>query len=152
MLLARSKEAGIDAKWEDFEDLENGQVDEKLEKIAACQNTKDMKPKEKVAPQKSELNGARFGMAYKIVREYWPDQDIKRQRADFIKAVVNEYKLTIEAEEAVKASSSSCSTCDNGNRLIPSAPGCVICGRSIPLIKEEESNTVPDFGDHSEAY
>lgn len=137
MLSARSKEAGMEYNFDDFKDLENGEVDDKIkeiEKFARDGETVGSKVKGSVAQQVAndqaerekgsskvpaerpkELNGFRFGMAYKIVRENWTGKEIEHQKDLFIKQIVNEYELTMEAEEAVTASSSPCKDCDREN-------------------------------------
>lgn len=109
MLLARSKEAGMPAKWEDFEELDNGDVDVQLEAIKAYAAKHKGEQKKEAAPETTEINGARFGMVYKIVNDRVSLEWRKDNLELFLARIVEEYCLATKAEEAVKASSSSSS-------------------------------------------
>ena len=107
MLAARAKQVGMEWDFDSCKDLDNGDIDKKLEEIASYNPPKEKPLREKEVRKVEEINGARFGMVYKIVTErvgvYWKQQD----KEAFIKRVVDEYNLATEAEAAVAASSSS---------------------------------------------
>lgn len=105
MLAARARDAGMDVEFESFKDLDNGEVDEKIKEIESFAGAKEVAQKGVTAPEVSEVNGARFGMVYKIVRDYWMDQEIERDPKRFEDAVVAEYERATKTAAAVAASS-----------------------------------------------
>jgi len=105
MLAARAAEAGMELDFESTKELTNGDVDAKIKEIEEFAAKPKEASAEKAAAPKTELNGFRFGMAYKIVREKYSGYEIKTITERFIRDVVDEYNLTMKAEEAVLASS-----------------------------------------------
>ena len=103
MLLAKSRAAGKTAKWDDFKDMENGEIDVLVKEldVLAKKNPEPTKPENVDAV--AELNGPRFGMVYKLVVETtgWAWKQDHPDR--FIKRVVAEYELATKAERAVIA-------------------------------------------------
>ncbi|GAH66627.1 unnamed protein product, partial [marine sediment metagenome] len=107
LLAAKSKEAGMEYDFESFKELENGEVDDKLAEIEKFRIERKVVGTQKKVKPTTELNGMRFGMVYKIIREMWTTEQLRTQRAAFEKAVITEYNLVTEIEEALVASSSS---------------------------------------------
>ena len=106
MLVARSKAAGIDYDYKEFKDLDNGQIDKKLEEIAEIA----AKQKANVAPDEAKhtagFNVVRYGMCCKlVVADIGLNFSIKAP-AEFREKVVELYNIISEVEADLSASSS----------------------------------------------
>lgn len=109
MLLARSKAAGMEASWEDFEDLENGAVDDKLKEIEEFGKKGTPQPEKKETSQPVQINNVRLGLACKLVLQKCEVAWAIENPDKYVTRVKEVYALLNKAEAAVAASSSSSS-------------------------------------------
>ena len=107
MLCAKARAAGMEFDREAAKDLDNGEIDAKIAEIEKFARDGQTVGSKVPAERPKELNGMRFGMAYKIVREKWNSFELKSMEGQFLHEVVDEYNRSMKAEEAVMASSSS---------------------------------------------
>ncbi len=98
MLLAKANEAGVKAKWVDFADLNNGQIDKELEHFKKLTNWDSTnKPTTKV-------NDIRFGMCAKIVAMQMGIDVIFGNTPKYASRVLSLYKSVEAAYQTVKTS------------------------------------------------
>ena len=98
MLLARAHEAGVKADWGEFIDLNNGEIDKKLEYYAHCSDHID------TAPEKTEsINSMRFGMCCKIIAKEKGTAYVITNRERFASDVLSLYISVEHAERVVKS-------------------------------------------------
>ena len=107
-IYAVSKELGIDVDWKGLDKLSDEEASNRIDELKAKQKESKAKPNssnsEKSEP---EINDCRLGMCFKLVYRsaepgYWSEH-----KEEFKREVVNAYKLTEEAEKAVKSALSS---------------------------------------------
>lgn len=102
MLVARAREAGMKLEFDACKELENGEVDDMLEKIKNYKRPHKKESAEKSEVSEQQINGQRFGMCYKLVLDNvgykWRDENVE----EFIDKVADEYMLATRAEEHLK--------------------------------------------------
>ncbi len=106
MLAIRCKQAGMEYDFDSFKELENGDVDKKLEEIAKFARD-GQTVGSKIAVKQSEFNGQRLGMIQKLIIQSHNLSWCLMNQAEFKKEVNDLYQLVCDTEEAVKSASSS---------------------------------------------
>jgi len=101
MLLARSKEAGIQAEWSDFADMDNGQIDIELAKIAEIRNSGETAVSKEAHKRPTLFNELRYGMCCKIICAKHELSDIFNNRAQLEIEIAHLYNIISEAERNV---------------------------------------------------
>ncbi len=107
MLCAKARKAGLPFDRGANKDIENGEIDELVKKFDAAGGKQETTVKPENVDAVKEINGARFGMVYKMVTEQVGHAWKEEFPAVFIQKVANEYELAARAEAAIAASSSS---------------------------------------------
>lgn len=106
MLAAKSIAAGIKYNWDEFKDLENGEVTEKAEALDEMAQERVKVPSDQEPSKKTEINGQRFGMCVKLVVDHYNLPYILQETEEFENSVKVLYNIVTKAEEAVGAASS----------------------------------------------
>ena len=99
MLLARAHEAGVKANWADFADLNNGDIDNKLEDIRRLKEGIEGHMK-----TKAKVNDIRFGMCAKIVANQMTIGNIEGNTHTYTAKVLSLYRSVEAAFKAVSTS------------------------------------------------
>ena len=100
---AVAKKKGIKVDQEKVKDLSVKDASEYIDELIAHGSNQSETPKK----DESSINDCRLGMCFKLVYRsaepgYWSEH-----KEEFMREVVNAYRLTEEAEEAVKSALSS---------------------------------------------
>ena len=102
-IYAVSKELGIDVDWQGLGKLSDEEASSKIDELKAQARDSETKPNTSNPKPEQEINEPRLGMCFKLVYRaakpgYWSEH-----KEEFMREVVNAYKLAEEAEEAVKS-------------------------------------------------
>ena len=101
MLLGRAGEAGVKADWTDFAELNNGQIDQKLDEFESLKKGREHTTDFGKMRQEQGLNSMRFGMCCKLVAKHKTIGWCIAERQKFASEVLSLYNSVTYAEKVV---------------------------------------------------